>query len=129
MVVTQRILPLGGAGNMSHSRGRQPNPNAIDESPSTIATARSTSRSRSRAPDVATSGRGGKGNIRSPSRDPADRAAVAQLDEEEAKVHAQYNIDHANDLKSAGRGGAGNVGLVPLKKEIEDAESEPTIED
>ncbi|KAI8451034.1 hypothetical protein BY996DRAFT_6416796 [Phakopsora pachyrhizi] len=54
-------------------------------------------------------GRGGAGNIRSPSRDSKDRDELRRLAEEERRVE----VDHADRMKnepiSIGRGGAGNI--------------------
>jgi len=58
-------------------------------------------------------GRGGAGNIRSPSRDAKTRAEeqsrVLQLDKEEQEIEAHYDDLHKLDPLHVGRGGAGNL--------------------
>lgn len=60
-------------------------------------------------PHVTHGGRGGAGNVRSPSRDPTDRKRAEQAQMREEKLQEEYR---ANDLRaphSTGRGGAGNI--------------------
>lgn len=60
-------------------------------------------------PHVTHSGRGGAGNVRSPSRDPTERKRAEEAQIREEKLQEEYR---ANDLKaphSTGRGGAGNI--------------------
>lgn len=58
-------------------------------------------------------GRGGAGNIRSPSRDASQRAEQAeklkQLDEEDRRIEEAYDERTKNSAHSTGRGGAGNI--------------------
>lgn len=58
---------------------------------------------------IVSSGRGGAGNLRSPSRGPADRGKAAELDRQEHEVQkaALKHDEHAPH--ATGRGGAGNV--------------------
>ncbi|KAI5475307.1 hypothetical protein MNV49_001649 [Pseudohyphozyma bogoriensis] len=119
----------GGAGNMSHSRGRAPNPNSLDETREDLALARSKSRSRSRAPDVRASGRGGAGNIRSDSQDAASRERVAQMNKEDHDVVKKWEHEHKDDMLSGGRGGFGNVNKVTLSDAMGDAKEERITED
>lgn len=114
---------------MSHSRGRQPNPNSADETPAELAKARSTSRSRGHSKDVVAGGRGGAGNIRSPSRDPGERAEAQKLDEEEAATQAKWEEKHKDDMVTGGRGGMGNIGAVRMKDALETAKEEVVTED
>lgn len=55
------------------------------------------------------SGRGGAGNVRSPSRDPLDRKKVAEAQERETKMQEEYRQHDLKALHSTGRGGAGNI--------------------
>ncbi|KAK4705934.1 hypothetical protein P7C70_g257, partial [Phenoliferia sp. Uapishka_3] len=119
----------GGAGNMSHSRGRQPNPNTVDEDEATLEKARSTSRTRSSSKEAFSRGRGGAGNIRSPSRDPAMRAEVDALNAEERDVQKKYEMEHKDDRMMGGRGGMGNMGMVNHQAGIDAAKEEPITED
>lgn len=103
---------------MSQSRGRQPVTGASSgESPEVLAAARSASRSRDRAANHGmgapiSSGRGGAGNVRSPSRDPGTRERAKILEEEENRIAMEYDAKHKDDVVSAGRGGAGNIGVA-----------------
>lgn len=54
-------------------------------------------------------GRGGSGNVRSPSRDPADRLRAKEEEEKEKKLQAEALRKDATHAHSTGRGGAGNV--------------------
>ncbi|WAR61266.1 hypothetical protein PtB15_13B520 [Puccinia triticina] len=58
-------------------------------------------------------GRGGAGNIRSPSRDVKKRAEeqnrIKILEEEEKAIEASYDDRHKLDTVHVGRGGAGNM--------------------
>lgn len=112
---------------MSHSRGRQPNPNQPDEDAAVVEKARSGSRSRSK--DVYTGGRGGAGNMRSPSRDPAARAKADALNEEEREITKKWEEEHKDDKLSAGRGGMGNVGKVTLHDAVTASREEGVTED
>ena len=55
------------------------------------------------------SGRGGAGNVRSPSRDPLDRKKVAEAQAREDKLQEEYRQQDAKAVHSTGRGGAGNI--------------------
>lgn len=57
------------------------------------------------------SGRGGVGNVRSPSRDPADRARLVQEELREQEMQGEYRRSEANAPHFApiGRGGLGNL--------------------
>ena len=109
---------------MSQSRGRQPITGASSgESPEILAAARSASRSRDRAAHhgmgaPVSSGRGGAGNVRSPSRDPGAREKIKILEEEESKIAKEYDAKHKGDVVSAGRGGAGNIGMGDRKSVV-----------
>lgn len=96
---------------MSHSRVRDQD---AEESAAVIAEARSRSRSRTRAAhhgqDLAVpAGRGGAGNVRSPSKDPGSKERELKMDQQDKIVEEQYEAQHANDEHAAGRGGFGNV--------------------
>lgn len=97
---------------MSRSRVRSgDNPSETAEE---IALARSRSRSRSRARHHGhelpiPSGRGGMGNVRSPSRDPSKMREVQELDNEDAQVKERYEAAHVGDKAVHGRGGVGNI--------------------
>ncbi|KAL8279258.1 hypothetical protein RQP46_008295 [Phenoliferia psychrophenolica] len=121
----------GGVGNMSHSRGRQPNPNQVDEDNAVVEKARSTSRTRSGSRDVQAGGRGGMGNMRSPSRDPVARAKADALTIEEHEVQKKWEEDHKDDTISAGRGGMGNMGShgVKMHDAVDQAKEEGVTED
>lgn len=58
-------------------------------------------------------GRGGAGNIRSPSRDPAERlkaeVELRKLEDEEREIELAYDDRARTEPISIGRGGAGNI--------------------
>lgn len=54
-------------------------------------------------------GRGGFGNVRSPSRDPADREKVAEEEKKEHATQVEASKKEATHPHHAGRGGAGNI--------------------
>ncbi|PWN96933.1 hypothetical protein FA09DRAFT_330993 [Tilletiopsis washingtonensis] len=54
-------------------------------------------------------GRGGVGNVRSPSRDPKDRVKMQAEEEKEASIQAQAIAKERQNPHTTGRGGAGNV--------------------
>jgi len=96
---------------MSRSRVRDAD---SEESPEVVAEARSRSRSRTRAAhhghDLGVpAGRGGAGNVRSPSRDPGSKERELKLDAEDKIVEEKYEEQHAHDDHAAGRGGFGNI--------------------
>lgn len=55
------------------------------------------------------SGRGGAGNVRSPSRDPLDRKKAAEAQAREDQLQEEYRSHDAKVAHSTGRGGAGNI--------------------
>lgn len=55
------------------------------------------------------SGRGGAGNVRSPSRDPLDRKKLADAQAREDKLQEEYRSHDSKVAHSTGRGGAGNI--------------------
>ncbi|GAC97306.1 hypothetical protein PHSY_004891 [Pseudozyma hubeiensis SY62] len=55
------------------------------------------------------SGRGGAGNVRSPSRDPLDRKKAAEAQAREDKLQEEYRSHDSKVAHSTGRGGAGNI--------------------
>lgn len=55
------------------------------------------------------SGRGGAGNVRSPSRDPTDRKRAAEAEARETKLQEEYRQQENKVAHSTGRGGAGNI--------------------
>ncbi|KAJ7750788.1 hypothetical protein B0H16DRAFT_1549092 [Mycena metata] len=81
-----RDRPVGGPDDFSSTRGREP-PVAISE--------------------VRSTGRGGAGNFRSPSRDPKENQDVRGAGEREI-IRAHDERDKAA-VHSTGRGGAGNI--------------------
>ncbi|KAN0060583.1 hypothetical protein ACQY0O_007235 [Thecaphora frezii] len=91
----------GGAGNMirSPSRSRDRGANQIP-----IATA-----AQAQAPHVTHSGRGGAGNVRSPSRDPLDRKRAEEAQALEEKLQEEHRQQERKAPHSTGRGGAGNI--------------------
>ena len=54
-------------------------------------------------------GRGGAGNVRSPSRDPTDRVKYAEMEKKEHQLQADAVKRDAHATHSSGRGGAGNM--------------------
>lgn len=54
-------------------------------------------------------GRGGAGNVRSPSRDPTDRVKYAEMEKKEHQLQADAIKRDAIATHSSGRGGAGNM--------------------
>jgi Protein of unknown function (DUF3602) len=54
------------------------------------------------------SGRGGVGNVRSPSRDPTDRLKLREAQEKETHIQEDYLREEAKHTHSSGRGGIGN---------------------
>lgn len=55
------------------------------------------------------SGRGGAGNQRSPSRDPADRARAKEAEKQERELRAAAIQHDEHTPHGTGRGGAGNM--------------------
>ncbi|KAK0543092.1 hypothetical protein OC846_006537 [Tilletia horrida] len=95
----------GGAGNMirSPSRGR----GATDLPPAkAVAAAHNPAVGK-----VVHAGRGGAGNVRSPSRDPLERQRVREAEEAEHKLQADYAKNEASHFTATGRGGAGNISV------------------
>ncbi|PWZ01026.1 hypothetical protein BCV70DRAFT_88381 [Testicularia cyperi] len=88
----------GGAGNIirSPSRSRDRSGNAM---PAAVAV----------PPHVTHSGRGGAGNVRSPSRDPLDRKRAEEAQAKENKLQEEYRQHDLKGPHSTGRGGAGNI--------------------
>ncbi|KAJ6482771.1 hypothetical protein C8R45DRAFT_830964, partial [Mycena sanguinolenta] len=78
---------VGGPDDFSNTRGREP--------PISIAEMRST-------------GRGGAGNFRSPSRDPADNKDLRPKEEREV-IRKHEEAEREAGVMSTGRGGAGNI--------------------
>ena len=96
------------------SRSRVRSGDAPSETAEDLALARSRSRSRSRARHHGhelpiPSGRGGMGNVRSPSRDPSKMREVQEMEEQEAQVKERYEAAHEGDKAVHGRGGVGNI--------------------
>lgn len=60
-------------------------------------------------PHMVSSGRGGAGNVRSPSRDPLDRKKAAEAQEREVKLQEEYRQHELKSTHTTGRGGAGNM--------------------
>lgn len=62
-------------------------------------------------PATVSSGRGGVGNVRSPSRDPLDRARIATQEHHDQELQEQYLRQEASvpHYSPAGRGGRGNI--------------------
>lgn len=98
----------GGAGNLVKS-GIPTDPNELTFEEDLV-----TNEERSkRVLSPRSHGRGGAGNIRSPSRDASQRAEQAeklkQLDEEDRRIEEAYDERTKNSAHSTGRGGAGNI--------------------
>ncbi|KAH9822296.1 hypothetical protein DFH28DRAFT_1119231 [Melampsora americana] len=98
----------GGAGNLVRSG------TAIDPNELSIEEGLVTHEERSkRVLSPRSHGRGGAGNIRSPSRDASQRAEEAEklkrLDEEDRRIEEAYDERTKNSAHSTGRGGAGNI--------------------
>ncbi|PLW39104.1 hypothetical protein PCANC_09480 [Puccinia coronata f. sp. avenae] len=98
----------GGAGNMVSSKSRDRA--ALNDQQEQQAT----DRVMKKMPDLPRShGRGGAGNIRSPSRDIKKRAEeqtqIRKLEQEEKEIEALYDDQHKLDPVHVGRGGAGNM--------------------
>ncbi|KAK0558743.1 hypothetical protein OC844_004910 [Tilletia horrida] len=93
----------GGAGNMirSPSRGR---PQGELPPASAIAAAHNPA-----VGNLVHAGRGGAGNVRSPSRDPLERQRVREAEQQEQKLQADYAKNEASHYHATGRGGAGNI--------------------
>ncbi|KAE8255956.1 hypothetical protein A4X13_0g2857 [Tilletia indica] len=94
----------GGAGNMvrSPSRGR-PQTESLPP-PAAIKAAHNPA-----VGNLVHSGRGGAGNVRSPSRDPTERQRVLEAEKAEHKLQADYAKTEASHYTATGRGGAGNI--------------------
>ncbi len=60
-------------------------------------------------PAILASGRGGAGNVRSPSRDPTDRAKLREAERRETDLQESYLREEAKAPHTSGRGGAGNL--------------------
>lgn len=56
-----------------------------------------------------TSGRGGAGNIRSPSRDPLERQKAQAISRQEREIQAAALRNEEHVPHAVGRGGAGNL--------------------
>ncbi|CAD6900959.1 unnamed protein product [Tilletia controversa] len=95
----------GGAGNMvrSPSRGRGPVTDTLPPA-SAIKAAQNPA-----VGNLVHSGRGGAGNVRSPSRDPLERQRVLKAEQAEHKLQADYAKTEATHYTATGRGGAGNI--------------------
>ncbi|CAO1613504.1 unnamed protein product [Jaminaea pallidilutea] len=91
----------GGAGNMfrSPSRGRPP----IDQGELAAQQAYAEKQT------VVASGRGGAGNVRSPSRDPLDRQRAQEMNKQERELQAAALRNDEHSARATGRGGAGNL--------------------
>jgi len=63
----------------------------------------------SAAPKTTHAGRGGAGNVRSPSRDPADRKQAEMAAREETLMQQKAQAADAHHPHTTGRGGAGNM--------------------
>lgn len=63
------------------------------------------------------SGRGGAGNVRSPSRDPLDRKRAAEAAQREEKLQEEYRQTESRTAHLTGRGGAGNATSDPAAAE------------
>ena len=55
------------------------------------------------------SGRGGAGNVRSPSRDPLDRKRAEEAVRREESIREEYREKEKKAPHLTGRGGAGNI--------------------
>lgn len=66
---------------------------------------------------LVSSGRGGAGNVRSPSRDPLDRQRAADAKAREEKLQEEYRQHDVKVAHSTGRGGAGNIAANPDAEE------------
>lgn len=62
-------------------------------------------------PSTISAGRGGVGNVRSPSRDPADRARIANAEQRDQERQDEYRRRElmAHHYAPSGRGGLGNI--------------------
>lgn len=58
---------------------------------------------------VVASGRGGAGNVRSPSRDPLDRQRAQEMNKQERELQAAALRNDEHSARATGRGGAGNL--------------------
>lgn len=114
---------VGGGGEeadiaegASYEEGAQEVVIVLDETPKTIQAAHATlqqqarSRSRGREPIIPT-GRGGRGNLRSPSRSPAEALAFKEEQELERRVEERVRreVRERGGVVMGGRGGVGNV--------------------
>ena len=91
----------------SPSRSRDRSGNAIP--PQTVAAAAVPGH-------MISSGRGGAGNVRSPSRDPTDRKRAAEAEARETKLQEEYRQQETKVAHSTGRGGAGNIAADPAEE-------------
>ncbi|KAI0249289.1 hypothetical protein BJV78DRAFT_706594 [Lactifluus subvellereus] len=78
-------------------------------------------RSRSRGRGLQSSGRGGTGNIRSPSQDPV--VGPGPEDHSDTRGREPFPVRHPDELTSTGRGGAGNIRSPNLTPEVPYLES------
>lgn len=66
---------------------------------------------------MVSSGRGGAGNVRSPSRDPLDRQRAADAKAREEKLQEEYRQNEVKVAHSTGRGGVGNMAINEAAEE------------
>lgn len=90
----------------SQSRSSASQPAAAD-----VAAAAAAAYAADHPPSAVSSGRGGAGNVRSPSRDPADRARLVQDELHEQGLQDEYRRAEASapHYAPSGRGGRGNI--------------------
>ncbi|EPQ31750.1 uncharacterized protein PFL1_01082 [Pseudozyma flocculosa PF-1] len=99
----------GGAGNIIRSPSRSRDRGANEIPAATAAHAQ--------APHITHSGRGGAGNVRSPSRDPLDRKRAEEAQAREEKLQEDYRQQEKKVPHSTGRGGAGNIASTDSEAE------------
>lgn len=58
---------------------------------------------------IVSSGRGGVGNVRSPSRDPLERSRAQEMEKQEREIQAAALRNEEHHAHAVGRGGVGNV--------------------
>ncbi|PWN46539.1 hypothetical protein IE53DRAFT_391288 [Violaceomyces palustris] len=100
----------GGAGNIIRSPSRSRDRSvAAQEIPKAAISA-------AHASHLSHSGRGGAGNLRSPSRDPADRKRAEEAQAREEKLQEEYRQQEKRTPHSTGRGGAGNIAADDVER-------------
>lgn len=86
-----------------------------EELPSVVAAAyvkveAARSEARGRDKSVIPTGRGGRGNLRSPSRNPTERRLAEEEELKEREIEDKIRREHKGKIIVGGRGGAGNMG-------------------